>query len=85
MSTTCVTGSSSSKTSRPSVHVVWLNSRTFGGDAKVVASRPCAAEADPEAALARAAAAAARFAEADFVSGDDVRLAELRRRDGVGD
>ena len=52
---------------------------------KTFASRPCAAEADPEAALARAAAAVARFAEADCVGGDDVRLAELRRRDGVGD
>ena len=51
---------------------------------KTFASRPCAAEADPEAALARAAAAVARFAEGggSFV-GDDVRLAELRRRDGV--
>ena len=52
---------------------------------KTFASRPCAAEADPEAALARAAAAVARFAEAESVCGDDVRLAELRRRDGVGD
>ena len=30
--------------------------------------------------MAGGAAAVARFAEADFVSGDDVRLAELRRR-----
>ena len=52
---------------------------------KTFASRACAAEADPEAALARAAAAVARFAEAESVCGDDVRLAELRRRDGVGD
>ena len=52
---------------------------------KTFASRPCAAEADPETALARAAAAVARYAEADSVSGDNVRLAELRRRDGVGD
>ena len=61
---------------------------SLSGDPKAMktfASRACAAEADPEAALARAAAAVARFAEAESVCGDDVRLAELRRRDGVGD
>lgn len=59
--------------------------RGLGGDPKVMktfASKACAAEADPGAALARADAALARFSEAAEAGGGNVRLAELRRREG---